>query len=125
MDNNNFTNDMKIHKIIIGLISIFLLVNSSASDPPDIVGTISMRAGEVIKAVYCFFFSITTAVASALIVISGITWISSMGDTEKIYQAKMRIIWSLIAMILITIACPLINILAQAAGATPVDCACF
>jgi len=97
---------------------------STVSTVPIDIG-ISMRTGDAIKAFYCFFLSISGAVTTFLIVLGAITWISSIGEPEKIAQAKMRIIWSLIALILVMLACPIINVLIQAAGISPVDCSCF
>lgn len=103
---------------------LFIIISSlitSALDYEDIAEEIS----DGLRLVYCFFVAISSAVGALIIVLSGIEWMSSSENPEDVARAKDRIMYALIALILISISCPLINTLVEAANIAPVACTCF
>ncbi|RLI92559.1 MAG: hypothetical protein DRO95_01995 [Candidatus Altiarchaeales archaeon] len=114
------------YRVCILLILFFVILSqiSSAFEFDIDYKEVAERIKEKLKLVYCFFIAISSAVGVLIIALSGMEWLSSL-TPENITRAKNRIIYALIALILISISCQLINILVESAGFAPVDCTCF
>lgn len=66
-----------------------------------------------------WFLVVGVVIATVMMIISGIQWITSSGDTEKIRSAKSRLIYSIIGLVIILGSYFIVGMVIRVFGGNP------
>lgn len=122
---------MKIKtKIILSTIVFFILLNLvSAQSLEDrvrqVLSALKDRINEVVSLFFCLIWWIIAAFAALLIVWNAVRYISSSEDFETRIIARKRIVQTIVGLIIVLIACPLVNFLIKGTQVSEFKCECI
>ncbi len=98
----------------------FLLTLANAQTPEE---TISSHINYWILVFFCISISVIALVSVIIIVLAGIEFMKSEDMLER-EKAKKRIIYAVIALIFVLVACPLVNFLINGSDVAEFKCIC-
>ncbi|MEM4346961.1 MAG: hypothetical protein QW802_00015 [Candidatus Altiarchaeota archaeon] len=121
---------MKIKtKIISFTIVFFLLVNLISAQSLEnrvkhVLGVLKDRINEVVSLIFCLIWWIIAALAALLIVWNAVVYITSEDFKARII-VRRRIIQIIIGLVIVLIACPLVNFLIKGTKVSEFRCECI
>lgn len=119
---------MKVKHRVLTVALLFLVVSVSAQFSEKrieaFLGGIKDRVNEYILSLFCLIWYLIAALAALLILWSGIKYLTSE-DFEGRNKAKNRLIQVIVGLIVVLIACPLINFLVKGTQVEEFSCVCL
>ena len=97
--------------------------NTGEDDGEGVIPQIKRQVIAIACEVFKILFYLSTAIASLFIIISGVKYMTSE-SSEGRYEARDRIIYAIVGLIIVVIACPLVNYFIQGTQIeeVPADC---
>ncbi len=87
--------------------------------PVSLQGDAATSSNSIITTGTTLLFSIAAFLAVVMMILSGIQWITSSGDAEKIAIAKKRMMYAVIGLVIVILAYFIVSTVVTVLGGTP------
>lgn len=110
--------------ILLILATLAFVAYAQGADSSSPLNIIQWRIEDAVRLVLCALWFVVSAILAALVVLSGLKYMTSE-DPEKKDAAKKMVIQGFIAFVIIVIACPTVNYLVHKTDVKEFKCDCL